>query len=167
VAWALQQCVPAWVGAALAPVAPPVLVTGLLREQIRGKIMPMFSVAIRCWCARSPLQPPHAWAALPLVWDRQLRPHGQERSREIPSLAPKQGPCRKLLSSRVAGRSAHRAGRRAGAGLPAGFPSQVAVQPGSVHPLRLLRGLVRAVQPHQPDGAQHGLLPEGLLPSIR
>lgn len=57
-------------------------------------------------------------------------------------------------------------GRGEGLGLLAGFPLQVAVQPGGVHPLRLLRGLVWAVQPHQPDGAQHGLLPEGLLPSI-
>lgn len=48
-----------------------------------------------------------------------------------------------------------------------GFPSQVALHAGGLHPLRLLRGPVRAVQPRQPDGAQRGLLPEGLLPSIR
>lgn len=162
---ALQWCAPAGIRAA--PVAPSVPVTGMLREQIRGKIMPMFSWATRCWYPCSPLQPLNAWTALFLVWDQQLRPHRQESGWKIPSLPLEQGPRRQFPSSRVAGAvSQLPRGRGEGLGLPAGFPLQVAVQPGGVHPLCLLRRLVWAVQPHQPDGAQHCLLPEGLLPSI-
>lgn len=54
-----------------------------------------------------------------------------------------------------------------GLGIAGGFSLQVAVQPGHVHHLCLLRGAVWAVQPHQPDGAQRRVLPEGLLPGIR
>lgn len=78
-------------------------VSGMLREQIWGKIMPMFSWAItRCYPC-SPLQPPHARSALLPVWDQQLRPHRQERGWEIPSLPPEQGLQRQFLSSRMAG----------------------------------------------------------------
>lgn len=106
-----------------------------------GKIMPLLR-AVRSWYTRSPLQPPHAG---PAMWDQQM---GNTQSREQ-------------------GEHPHAGGGRGRAGVTAGFPLQVAVQPGCLHPLRLLRGPVWAVQPQQPDGAQHGLLPEGLLPSIR
>lgn len=164
-AQALWWCVLAWIRAAPTLGDPSVLFTGMLREQIRGKIMPMFSWAISCWYPYSPLQPPHTRTALLMVWDWQLGPHCQESVWEIPSLPESRHHGGNSCPAEWQGLSASHP-RQRGRDLPAGFPLQVVVQPGGVHPLRLLRGLVRAVQPHQPDGAQHGLLPEGLLPSI-
>lgn len=116
------QCVSVWIRAAPAPVAPSVPVTGMLREQTRGKMMPMLSWALRHRYRCSPLQPPHAWLALLLVWDQWLRPHHPlllgERAGERPAFLQSRDHGENSCPAEWQGLSAIRPRQRGRAGFP-------------------------------------------------